>query len=524
MKKYIPLPLVLLFAINQTGYAVEYSFQGQFNPGSEDFFTGDSTVGFTGLISYNENQVPFYSTSVESQYEINDLSITFDRKDIYGNTSYSLKNFQAIPSPYGNFGDKNYLQLRNYGDNPWDGFVAQIISDNGPSATYFDVNIYASKIDGLSNSSTQLSTFKLDDFFKNSTNGISISTSNLNDVFNGQAHSAGTISNIQLIPTTPYAPQKYALLTGWENNGSNEIKDWLIDLGWNPKNIKTIDENDPETGEKIEQYISSLKVNQNDQFLFYYKGHGGYDDVKNSVEHEGETHKSGSVGLEGHDGLTWEKDEALAYSSPGSKSSFYSLYDDTLTALFDNDKWENVAKMFILDSCLSQGFYGGKDSDGTGDLDELKNTFFIYAAKENELTQMNRLTNTSFLTNYILEIGLEQKRADINQDGNITLAEMQSWFNNFSMPEAKHDWLELIDWKLGLDILSEATPITGSFPAGTDYATILKFLGTPGIQTNMDEHFLNSSFNNEPVPEPTTILLFGTGIAGLIAARRRKKA
>lgn len=35
---------------------------------------------------------------------------------------------------------------------------------------------------------------------------------------------------------------------------------------------------------------------------------------------------------------------------------------------------------------------------------------------------------------------------------------------------------------------------------------------------------LGESLSIDPVPEPTTMILFGTGIAGLVAARRRKKA
>lgn len=39
----------------------------------------------------------------------------------------------------------------------------------------------------------------------------------------------------------------------------------------------------------------------------------------------------------------------------------------------------------------------------------------------------------------------------------------------------------------------------------------------------MDDFTFNESIPSSPVPEPTTMLLFGTGIVGLVAARRRKK-
>jgi hypothetical protein len=64
-----------------------------------------------------------------------------------------------------------------------------------------------------------------------------------------------------------------------------------------------------------------------------------------------------------------------------------------------------------------------------------------------------------------------------------------------------------------------------TFNAANSLTNVAFYMATdPGTGTwRLDNVFVDAS-SSAPVPEPATMLLMGTGIAGLIAARRKKKA
>ncbi len=75
---------------------------------------------------------------------------------------------------------------------------------------------------------------------------------------------------------------------------------------------------------------------------------------------------------------------------------------------------------------------------------------------------------------------------------------------------------------------SSSTEIGLSWDAAISVANnaiTFSFLTNPYISgINPNDLLVSCNSNSNPVPEPATLLLMGSGIAGLIAARRKKKA
>jgi hypothetical protein len=103
----------------------------------------------------------------------------------------------------------------------------------------------------------------------------------------------------------------------------------------------------------------------------------------------------------------------------------------------------------------------------------------------------------------------------------------------FSWGAADQPWtIELFNGShisLGTLSINAQTPPFIGFIGGTDsmgsisYAT-LTTQSSYGYDYFILDNFEYVTTSTAPVPEPATMLLMGTGIAGLIAARRRKKA
>lgn len=337
-------------------------------------------------------------------------------------------------------------------------------------------------------------------------------------------------------------PQQHALLYGWENNGTASMLSYLLGMGWDSNNIHII----PEEEGFDESYINNLDVNPGDQFLFYYKGHGATNFISSQsddvlvydepiIGNFGETHLEGTFTVLDQE-VEFASDEALKFDNGDT------VTDDELTHLFSADKWDNVLKLFVLDSCLSGGFNYGADSDGNGDLNTLENSILISSTNETSTTKFVKSNGVdllegaeyeTFLTNFVLEKGIGEKLADgitldsegnvtyTDPDGIITLDEIILWQRNYK------DYIGTVRlWSEYIDYFGLLGDFSGPIPDGVN---VDDFIGEPQIYiNNVSDSFygaaigIDSLSQSEPVPEPSTILLLGSGIIALASWHRRQ--
>ena len=238
--------------------------------------------------------------------------------------------------------------------------------------------------------------------------------------------------------------------------------------------------------------INDFDLQANDSLYFYYSGHGGAvtGDGGETTKTNNDEHISWGDGL-----LDYITDDELA---------------GLLTDIDDINKW------IFLDSCKSGGFWGNGE-EGEGDLEILNNIALIAATSETWYTAAG-LDGTGLMTSALLD-GLEYNSAgflksDYDQDGFVTISEWDKYLNSK-------------DWYM---------PLFGTYVYEKDYGDLVEFnenmidiqlSSSAGFSPLMD-FYANVEVNSittpsEPVPEPATMLLLGSGLIGLAGYRRKLK-
>lgn len=295
-------------------------------------------------------------------------------------------------------------------------------------------------------------------------------------------------------PSPSSEPRTYSLFIGMDDeniNGSatvGKIYSAFLQNDIIQEEFAYVLKNENATKNNISLILDNLNLNDNDQFIFYYFGHGGTYETKIGFE---STLSSG--------------DEFLAI---GTTADDY-LSDNELTMLFQNEKWANVEKWFILDTCKSAGFWGNNNPNDSGDLEKLDNVALFAAASEDWYAVSTFVDSTGVFTNgWVagLELNDGWAKADSNRDQQVSFEEWNLWLKQI---DNWYDWRYnpyVYEQEVGDIHYIDSPEFFQFFMAKSE-----DFQGTFDIASST-------------VPEPSTILLFGSGLAGFAFLAHRKRS
>ena len=152
-----------------------------------------------------------------------------------------------------------------------------------------------------------------------------------------------------------------------------------------------------ETKEVIEERIAFWRdrVQSGDTFVFYLGTHGAYEDDGDEVP------VFVTTSLLSLQGKETTGDEVLLLGTDGDY-----LTDDALHGLFAHPDWAGVNKLFVIDACMSGGFWGTTADGDTGDLASLPRSALVAASTEQKFSYSFPPTGITYLA-YALSDALD---------------------------------------------------------------------------------------------------------------------
>ena len=110
----------------------------------------------------------------------------------------------------------------------------------------------------------------------------------------------------------------------------------------------------------------------------------------------------------------YDTDEVILLGADGH---FYK--DDDLHAKFSSPEWDQINKLFIIDSCMAGGFWGTTQFGDSGDLATLPKSAIIAASTEAEFSYGEVTTGRTYLS-----IAIVQALSEIEDAANLTFNQL----------------------------------------------------------------------------------------------------
>jgi len=240
---------------------------------------------------------------------------------------------------------------------------------------------------------------------------------------------------------------------------------------------------------QIKEEIDKIKekMEPGDKFFLYIGGHGGSE--------------SSNGGESTISGLSPGDEYIFTGWNPINES--WTLTDDELYSYLvgiDDD----IEKWVFIDACHSGGFWGNDSSNDIGDLEKINNIGFMSSAWENTNSLYSKDTGISLFA-YALDSFLNNEDFTEDFTEEITFYTFANYLVNY---------LDYDSWMIGM--VMQEMGIGDEHILSKDMWNIM-------ISESDDFKGVLYANPNAPVPEPSTIILMGIGLLGLVAIKSRKQ-